>query len=280
MPMQRTTLLCLGVGLCLVACVDPDLKRGRAALGLGNYPDAIVALERARSRAPADTDVLEPLASAHRSIALADLTSGRCDAAANRIAAADALVPPLLADHQALLDCRHRHGGPQATRAAELERLLAAGDPRSSSLRELMRLDLDMGRQADALRHLEALEKRLALTTEDRRELAQVFLSKNDRPNALKQLWRVKQDDPADPLVRLKLAELLELEGKPAEAEKLYRALTIDYRSNPLVFLRLSEFYRRQGNESEAMRALDTANRLRGIQPEVRPMRELRKSRN
>lgn len=276
MVMRRAIPLLL---LALPGCTDPDLRLGQTALGLGDYPGAIVALERARARDPEDEEVRGALASAHRSLALGDLGAGRCDAAAGQIAAADTLTPARLNDHQALLDCRRRHGAPPATRLAELERLLAVGDPRTSVQQELMRLYLDQGRQADALRLLDQLERRFGLTTQDRRELAQIFLKQGHKERALQQLLRVKADDPMDPLVRLKIAELFEQQGKIDDASGMYKALVVDYRSNPVVYLRQAEFLRRQGDGEGARRAQDTADRLRGVQPDSRALRELPKSR-
>ncbi|MCB9547948.1 MAG: tetratricopeptide repeat protein [Myxococcales bacterium] len=277
-PLHRL-LAFLAAGFALTGCVDPDLRRGQEALGQGRYPLAIQHLERARARDPEDVEVLQGLASAHRSIALGELAAGRCDAAAGQIAAADALTPPELVDHQALLACRERIGGSPATRIAELERLVAAGDQRARILRMLMQLYLDQGRHTDAVRLLDRLEARFALTTDDRRKLADVFLQTGQTDAALKQLYRVKADDPSDPLVRLKLAELLEARGQLPEAEQMYRALAADYRTNPVVFLRLAAFLRRRGDVAGAAEAQATADRLRGIEPDQRTLRDLPRSR-
>ncbi|MEZ4471772.1 MAG: tetratricopeptide repeat protein [bacterium] len=279
-PLHRLApfLIALIATTGLAGCTDPDLLRGQEALGQGRYPLAIQHLERARARDPDDDEVRRSLASAHRSIALGELAAGRCDQAAGQIAAADELTPPELVDHQGLLVCREQVGGLPATRTAELERLVAAGDQRARVLRMLMQLYLDQGRHTDAVGLLERLEQRFALTTDDRRRLADIFLKTGQVDAALKQLFRVKADDPSDPLVRLKLAELLETRGQHAEAEQMYRALAVDYRTNPVVFLRLAAFLGRRGDTAGAAAAQATADRLRGIETIQRPLRPCREA--
>lgn len=263
----------------LVGCGDPAVRRGHAALGQGTYPAAISAFTDARARMGPTPSVDAALASAHRRQLLIDAQDGRCDAAAGHLKAAEALSPVVLADHHALLRCREAHGGPDATRVAELEALLAAGDSRAHIFHALMRLHMAAGRDAEALALLEPLETRFALTAADRRELAEALVRMGAEARALQQLQRLKADDPMNPVLRLRIARLLEKTGAHTEAGRVFSTLATDYPKNPVIFLQMAQFYRRTGQPEAANAAQAQADALRGIVPVDRELRPLRKSR-
>lgn len=260
-------------------CVDPAVRLGHAALGRGAYPTAIEAFDDVRNRQGASPSVDAALASAHRRQLLIDAKAGKCDAAAAHLASAETLSPVVLADHHALLRCRDVHGGDDATRVAELDALLAAGDTRAHIYHALMRLHMQAGRDTEALALLTPLEERFALTATDRRELAEALVRMGAEARALQQLNRLKADDPMNPVLRLRIAGLLEKTGAHVEASRVFETLAIDYPKNPVIFLQMAQFYGRIGRSQAATAAQIRANELRGIVPVNRELRPLRKSR-
>lgn len=261
-----------------VGCGDPGVRRGHAALGRGAYAEAIAAFRDARTRLPPDPDIDAALASSHRRQLLDDIQAGRCDAAAAHLQAAEGLTPVVLADHHALFRCREAHGGDEAVRIAELKALISAGDTRGHVLRALMVHHLKAGRDKEALALLVPLEKRFALSMVDRRALAEALVRLGQQTRALEQLQRVRADDPMNPLLRFRIAELLEKTGAAKDAAQVYAALATDYSKNPVVFLRIAAFHRRHGRIEEANAAKARADALRGLQPDTRSLRPLRKS--
>lgn len=262
----------------LVGCGDPAVRRGHAALGRGAYPQAIAAFEEARGRLPPDRGLDAALASSHRRQLLVDIEAGQCDAAAAHLQAAEAVSTVVLADHHALFRCREAHGGPDAVRVAELKALVAAGDSRAHVLGSLMRLQMAAGREDEAVALLEPLQRRFALTNADRRALADALVRQGDERKALALLQRVRADDPMNPILRFRIAELLEETGAITDAQQVYATLAADYSKNPLVFIRKAAFHERQGQAEAAQAAKARADALRGLKPDERVLRPLRKS--
>ena len=277
---MRLPLTVMIIGSCAtLGCVDPAVRRGHAALGRGAYPTAIKAFTDVRQRTGPTVSIDAALASAHRRQLAIDAQAGQCDAAARHLEGAQAVSPIVLADHHALLRCREAHGGPEATRIAELEALIAAGDTRAHIYHGLMRIHMQAGRDAEALALLKPLEERFALTAADRRELAEALVRMGAEARALQQLQRLKADDPMNPVLRLRIAALLEKTGERVEAERVFATLTTDYPKNPVIFLQMAEFYARIGRDQAAAAARIKADELRGIVPVDRNLRPLLKSR-
>lgn len=280
---MRTLIAALAVltgPLLLAGCVDAAVRDGRVALGRGAYPQAIKALSDAHARKVAPRAAVQrDLASAHRRQLLNDAQAGRCDAAGAHLKRAEALSAVVIADHLALLRCREAHGGDDAVREAELTALMAAGDSRAQVLHALLRLHMKAGRDAEAVKLLTPLEQRFALSASDREQLAEALVRLGSEARALQQLQRLKADDPMNPLLRLKIASLLEKTGAVAEAARVYDTLAIDYAKSPVVFLRIAAFHRRHGRADAAASAQARANALRGLTPDTRVLRPLRKSR-
>lgn len=276
--MLRSALVLPGLALLLCGCGDPMVRRGHAALGRGAYPEAIAAFRDAKRRLPPDPRLDAALASGHRRQLLEDVEAGRCDAAATHLQAAESLSPTVLADHHALYRCREAHGGPDDVRVAELKALVSAGDNRAPVLHALMVAHLRAGRDAEALALLAPLEKRFALSAGDRRTLAEALVRIGNEARALEQLQRVRADDPMDPILRFRIAELLEQTGAVDDAGQVYAALATDYSKNPVVFLRIAAFHRRHGRADDATAAQARADALRGLEPDTRELRPLRKS--
>jgi tetratricopeptide (TPR) repeat protein len=276
--LSRTTLL---VGALLAtACTDADIRRGDDALGLGRYDEAIGAYETARRRLPAEQTPVERLASAHRALAATLMERGRCADARAHFDQAAALTRPLLVDHQQLYECNVARNVPKAELVTDLLRLLELGDRRASVLRILMHAEIELGRDAEAAEHLSMLEKRSAITLDERRLLAQVFLRLDRRTEAFDHLKATIALSPHDPINRLKLAELAEEHGDTPLARSLYEKLTDEFPQNPLTWMRLAAFRSRLGDESGARQAQARADALRtGHLPPPQEMRPLRKSR-
>jgi tetratricopeptide (TPR) repeat protein len=264
----------------LGACTDADIRRGDDALGLGRYDEAIGAYESARRRLPAEQTPVDRLASAHRALAATLMERGRCADARAHFALAAGLTRPLLIDHQQLYECDVARNVPKEELVADLLRLLELGDRRASVLRKLMHVEIELGRDADAADRLTLLEKRSAITLDERRLLAQVFLRLDRRREAFDHLKATIALSPNDPINRLKLAELAEEQGEAPLAREIYEALTVEYPQNPLTWLRLAAFRTRTGDAAGARNAQGRADALRtGHIPPPQEMRPLRKSR-
>ncbi|MGK0360390.1 MAG: tetratricopeptide (TPR) repeat protein [Bradymonadia bacterium] len=275
LPLTIMLLACAA----FVGCVDPAVRRGQAALGRGAYRIAITAFVEVRQREGPSPALDAALASAHRRQLLDDAHAGKCDASAGHLSSAEELSAIVLADHHALLRCREAHGGGEATRVAELEALIAAGDSRAHIYHALMRLHMQAGRDAEALALLNPLEERFALSAVDRRGLAEALVRMGAEARALQQLQRIKADDPMNPVLRLRIAALLEKTGVHVEAERVFETLVADYPKNPVIFLQMARFYRRIGRAQAATGAQSQADELRGVVPVERILRPLRKSR-
>ncbi len=255
------------LALAAAGCVDPDLRRGDEALAHGRYVEAIGFYEQARARLPEDPSPTRGINGAHRAHAAALLAEGRCAEAREHLEVAETLGPPVLVDHQELARCLDDTKAPAEARAAQLTRLLGLGDRRASLLRALAALEFELGREPDAVGHLQLLEQRSALTVDERRRLVDALLRLDRAQDAWPHIDEVVRADPFDAPLRLKRAELLEAGGRAREAGEAYRALAADFPRNPLVHLRLAEFLRRQGDEAAALAALAEADRLRGAAP-------------
>lgn len=275
------TFTAMLVALAFGGCVDPDLKNARDALGQGRYAEAIQWFEVARSRLPPEEVAAADLASAHRALAMQHLDAGRCDEALAHFQSAEAHSPPLLADHRAVYECEIARDAPPEQRIRDLDRLVALGERRADTLRTLYRLEMSLGREDDALARLPLMEEKLALTLDDRKELAIILLRRERPQEAAAHVERVVKADPYDPIARLQLAEIREAQGDLDAARTLYHKLSNEFRRNPVVHLRLAAFLRRQGDEAGAAEAQATADRLRGLPPPPPPrdLRPLPKSR-
>lgn len=266
--------------LALGACTDADIRRGDDALGLGQYDEAIGAYESARRRLPAEQTPVDRLASAHRALAATLMERGRCSDARSHFELAAALTRPLLVDHQQLYECDVARNVPKEELVADLVRLLELGDRRASVLRKLMHVEIELGRDADAAERLALLEKRSAITLDERRLLAQVFLRLDRRREAFDHLKATIALSPHDPILRLKLAELAEDNDDGPLARTIYEALAVEFPQNPLTWLRLAAFRSRTGDAEGARQAQARADALRtGHLPPPQEMRPLRKSR-
>ena len=278
-PRLRALAFALALTSTLSGCGDPDIRRGDDALGQGRYDEAIGAYEAARKRLPAQLTPNERLASAHRALAMNLMQMGRCDDARPHMALAEGLTRPVLVDYQQLYECDAARNVAKAGQVDDLKRLLAMGDTRILVLRKLMQYELDLGRDADAVSRLEAVEKRATLTTDERLRLCGVLLGLGRDVQAYPYLKTAVAMDPHDPIKRLKLAEIAETQGEAPLARDIYEALVVEYAKNPLSWLRLAEFRLRNGDPSGAHQAQVQAEALRNVAlPPLQEMRPLRRS--
>lgn len=279
-PALRVIALACLAALTSACGGDPDIRRGDDALGLGRYSEAIGAYEAARKRLPSQSTPVERLASAHRSLAMSLMEQGKCDEARPHFSLAESLTRPVLVDYQQLYECDVARSVPKEAQVDDLKRLVALGDKRATVLRRLMTLELDLGREEEAVSRLEALEKRSSLTLDERRRLAEVLLRLNRRDQAWSHLKATVAAEPHDPINRLKLAELAEERGERSFAREIYEKLTTEFPQNPLTWLRLAEFCQREGDAEGARSAQARADALRTSKvPPPQEMRPLRKSR-
>ncbi len=266
--------------LLLGGCVDPDLRRGRDALGQGRYDTAVTHLSRAQANGVAPGRVARDLASAHRAWATDLLIRGDCSAASVHLRRAEALTAPLLTDAQRLFDCRARRPLAPEDEVAELNALYALGDRRVTVLRRLFEVSLTLGHAERVLHHAPELEARYALSVDDRRRLMPLLLQRGDTAEARRQLERITTAEPGNPVETLKLASLRQATGDATGARQLYAGLTRTHPDNPVVFIRYAQFLQASGEPDAAQRALQEANALRGVTaPADRALRPLPKSR-
>ena len=263
----------------LSACGNPNLAAGRRALAEGDYLRATRHFEVAQTELPGDPAPGLGLADAQRAFAMHVVTEGRCEEAREALKWAEGYTAPVLADHQALFECTAQRGAPAETQIAGLRALVALGDQRARVLGQLMRLELAVGDVQHALDRVEPLERRFALTHDDRVKLSGVLVELKRDQEALRFLLRVVQADPTNPLHRLKVAELRERLGEHEPARQTYRALTMDFPDNPVVFLRMADFLQRAGDPGGARAMMHRADQLRRIRREERPLRSLPTSR-
>ncbi len=263
----------------LLACGDPQLLQAHAALGAGRYDVAIESYEAARARLPAGEVPLDRLASAHRAAAMQAMRQGACKAARAHLSRAEELSDPVLADHRALYECTAARGAAPGELYADLEHLVGLGDTRVVVRRKLAHTALETGRDPDAERHFAVLERRQVLTWTERKLVLRLLLRLGHDARALPYLEHVVAAGASQPLDRFKLAELYEDAGRPAEARAVYERLALDFGHNPAVHLRYADFLMKTGDAVGAHRARTIANRLRGIVPQERSLRPLRKSR-
>ncbi len=260
-------------------CIDPDLRRGRDALGQGRYLESIHFIQKALEREPLDKALQQDLAGAHRAQAMRLLQEGRCGEASAHLLEAERRTSALLVDHQALYDCSLGQASSAEAQLKQLKRLFELGERRARIRRKLMRLQLQEGHYQAATAHLEPLEQRMVLRFEDRLLLARAFLQLQRFQEAEQQLGEVVRQDPRDALARLKLAELKERRGDQEGARQTYLALSHDFSKNPVVFLRLSRFLHSIGELEGARLAQKRADLLRGVHLERQKMRPLKRSR-
>ena len=279
----QTCLAGLVLAQCLAACVDPEVRRGHAALGDGRYEDAVRAYESARTRLPAAEVPFERLASAHRSLAMGLTRAGDCEGARTHFLAAEALSRPVLPDYRSLYECTAARGAPTSEQAAalyaDLLHLTKLGDSRLVVHRKLAHLALRLQQDVKAETHFAVLEDRQMLTWQERKDLMRLLLRLGQEDRALPYLEHVVAADPTRPLDRLKLAELYEGRHRDSEARRVYESLVLDFHQNPVVFLRAAAFFRRMGDQDAARRAQAIANGLRGVRQDDRALRPLRRSR-
>ena len=280
--------LFLGLTLGAAGCGDSHLRRGDDALGLGRYEEAVAAYdsaiatdESAHGPPAGRSATRERLASAHRSFAMALLEQGKCQAARPHFSEAEKLTRPVLVDYQQLYECGVARAVSLETQVEDLRKLVALGDRRATVLRKLMNNELALGRDDDAVSRLDALQKRSVLTLDERRRLAEVLLKLNRREEAWGHLKATVDAGPADPINRLKLAELAEERGEKRIAQDIYEKMTVELPENPLTWLRLAAFRLRVGDQEGARTAQARADALRasGVPP-AQEMRPLRKSRH
>jgi tetratricopeptide (TPR) repeat protein len=282
--MPHRTLLITVIALTgsgLLGCMDADLRRGRNALGQGNYSEAVAAFERARARKVKPRDgVRRDLAGAHRAWGAQHLAAGECAQAAERFSAAEASSVALLADHQQLFDCRSTHGAKPADELNDLRALYAMGDRRAKVLRRLFDAAIAADSLDEAYTYAPLLEARYALSTADRRALLPGLLAAGRIAAARDQLERLLMSAPASPIDRLKLAELREQTDDVPGARALYVDLVRRHPNNPVVHLRQAAFLTRHNDRTGAALAQRRADSLRGISQGDRRLRPLLKSRH
>lgn len=267
------------VATVLSGCANSALQRGQDALGQGRYTEAIAAFDQAEREVPAAEMPLTEVAGAHRARAMVLVDAGQCNAARPHLDRAEALTRVVLADRQAMYRCAATHGAPPTVLAADLERTVELGDNRLEVRHTLMRLQLDLGEDDKAIGHVPFLSKRRALTLDDHARLLGAFDRAGQLIQAKPHAVAVLTTRPDDLLLRLKLAEIEELLGDTAAAERRYRALTLDHPSNPAMFLRLGAFLEARGDRAGARAARARADALRGIDRSPRQLRPLRPSR-
>ncbi len=255
----------LSLTLVLLACGDPRIRAGHAALGAGRYAAAIANFETARPEVAPEEFPAAALARARRALAAQRLRAGDCESGRALVLAAQETSPPVLADHRALYECTAARGASDAELYDDLVRLTDLGDTRVAVRRKLAHLAIELGRDDAAWSHFQVLEKRQVLTWDERKVVMRLLLRLGREQRALPYLEHVVAADPTLALDRLRLADLYEASGRPSEARKVYLRLTEDFRDNPVVFLRLSSFLLRQGDKPGSIRAAETANRIRGI---------------
>ncbi|MCB9522067.1 MAG: hypothetical protein H6702_01640 [Myxococcales bacterium] len=277
--MRPHPIVLLSLALGLSACVDPDLRRGRDALGQGRYALAVTHLERAQAKGLAPGHVAKDLASAHRAWALDLLAKGQCDDASPHLDVAAGLTAPLLGDAQGLFDCRARKPMSPKAEYADLKGLYALGDRRLPVLRRLFEVALLLEDHERALHHAPELESRFSFSLDDRRRILPLLLTRGDHADARRQLERIVTAAPGDPLEALKLAELRTATGDGAGARAIYERLILEHPNNPVLLMRYATFLQAAGEHEAARRAINQANTLRGIDlRDDRELRPLRKS--
>ena len=263
-----------------IGCIDPQVKRGRDALGQGRYTEALVTLRAVHDRTdPSLPDVRGELASACRARANELMALGACGSAADLIEEADQYTQPNRSDHRALHRCIEAHPTDIKNRKKILTRLVDIGERHGPVLKTLVKLVIKTGDHTSVMKYAPMALARFALEPEDTRAIGFIFASAGRPQNAMTYFWHYLQADSTDPLVRLKVAELQQRMGEKTTARATYDALARDFPNHPVVHLRLAQFCTQQGDTDCARSARARANTLRGTQKRNRVLRPLPKSR-
>jgi hypothetical protein len=137
--------------------------------------------------------------------------------------------------HLAMLDLE-RSPPDRASAEANLRRALAIHPGHLTSARKLTRLLLDADRDAEALPLLRRIVDGEPADLEARKLLVSALGRLKRIPEARAELATLRRRDPKNPEYRDLEAELVYLEGDPARARDLYRALAQEYPSSPQPF--------------------------------------------
>ena len=217
-----------------ISCIDPQVKRGRDALGQGRYTEALVTLRAVHTRTDRSPSRCAGRAGKCLSARANELMAiGACGSAADLIEEADQYTQPNRSDHRALHRCIEAHPTGLKNRKKILTRLVDIGERHGPVLKTLVKLVIKTGDHASVMKYAPMALARFALEPEDTRAIGFIFASAGRPQNAMTYFWHYLQADSTDPLVRLKVAEIQQKMGDITTARASYDALARDFSQSP-----------------------------------------------